>query len=127
MLSCKKSSIQTHIKERLKRKAAIEMDIVTLRAYDKEQHPVGETLSESVRVYRVRVLMAALKYGVALAKIECFRDLFEENALVLTSVPNMRQLLPFVLTQETTRIKEAIWVGLSQSSLIAPHMCVKRW
>ena len=92
MLSCKKSSIQTHIKERLKRKAAIEMDIVTLRAYDKEQHPFGETLSESVRVYRVRVLMAVLKSGVALAKIKCFGDLFEENALVLTSVPNMRQL-----------------------------------
>ena len=48
--------------------------------------------------------MAMLKSGVALAKIECSRDLFEENALALTSVPNMRQLLPFVLRQETTRI-----------------------
>ena len=117
MLSCKKSSIETHIKtkkhekgkERLKQKAATEMDIAqALRLFDKEQHPVGETLSESVRVYRVRVLMAMLKSGVALAKIECFRDLFEENALALTSVPNMRQLLPFVLRQETTRIKQAV-------------------
>ena len=41
--------------------------------------------------------MAMLKSGMALAKIECFRDLLEENALALTSVPNMRQLLPFVL------------------------------
>ena len=117
MLSCKKSSIETHIKtkkhekgkERLKQKAATEMNIAqALRLFDKEQHPVGETLSESVRVYRVRVLMAMLKSGLALAKIECFRDLFEENALALTSVPSMRQLLPFVLRQETTRIKQAV-------------------
>ena len=115
-------------KERLKRKADIEMDIVqALRAYDKEQHPVGETLSESVRMYRVRVLMAVLKSGVALAKIECFRDLFEENALVLTSVPNMRQLLAVVLTQETQGSRKLYVVGLSQSSLMAPHMCVKGW
>ena len=51
---------------------------------------------------------AMLKSGVALAKIECFRDLFEENALALTSVSNMIQLLPFVLRQETTRIKQAV-------------------
>ena len=117
MLSCKKSSIETHIKtkkhkkgkERLKKKAATEMDIAqALRRFDNEQHPVGETLSESVRVYRVRVLMAILKSGVALEKIDCFRDLLEENALALTSVSNMRQLLPFVLSQETSRLKQAV-------------------
>ena len=117
VVSCKKSSIETHIKtkkhekgkERLKKKTATEMDIAqALKAYGKEKHPVGETLSESVRVYRVRVLMAMLQSGVALAKIECFRDLLEENALALTSVSNMRQLLPFVLAQEIARIKEAI-------------------
>ena len=56
----------------------------------------------------MRVLMAMLKSGVALAKIEGFRDLFEENALALTSVSNMRQLLPFALRQEITRIKQAV-------------------
>ena len=64
VLSCKKSSIETHIKikkhakgkEHLKQKAATQMDIVqALRLFNKEQHPVGETLSESVRVYTVRV------------------------------------------------------------------------
>ena len=59
-------------------------------------------------MYRVRVLMAMLKSGVALAKTECFRDLFAENTLALTSVPNMSQLLPFVLRQEITRIKQAV-------------------
>ena len=52
--------------------------------------------------------MAMLKSGVALAKIECFKDLFEKNALALTSIPTMRHLLPFVLRQEATRIKQAI-------------------
>ena len=52
--------------------------------------------------------MAMLKSGVALANIKCFRDLFEENVLALTSVSNMRQFLPFVLRQETTRIKQAV-------------------
>ena len=117
VLSCKKSSIQTHIKttkhekgkERLKRKIATEMDIIkALQVYDREHHPVGETLPESVMVYRIRVLTAMMKSGVPIAKMECFRDLFEENALTLTSVPNMRQLLPFVLRQEADRIKTAI-------------------
>ena len=81
MLSCKKSLIEIHIKtkkhekgkKRLKQTAATEMDIAqALRLFDKEQHPVGETLAECVRVYRVRVLMAMLKSGVALAKIGVF-------------------------------------------------------
>ena len=42
------------------------------------------------------------------SKLDCFRELLEENALALTSVPNMRQLLPFVLGQESDRVKAAI-------------------
>ena len=96
VLSCKKSSIETHIKtkkhekgkERLKQKAATKMDIAqALRLFDKEQHPVGETLSESVRVYRVRVLMAMLKSGVALAKIECLGTSLRRMPLLLPVCP----------------------------------------
>ena len=77
------------------------MDIAqALRLFDKKQHPVGGALSESIRVYRGN------------AEVWCGssknRDLFEENALALTSVSNMIQLLPFVLRQETTRIKQAV-------------------
>ena len=70
VLSCKKSSIEIHIKtkkhkkgkEYLKLKAVTEMDIAqALRLFDKEQHPVGKTLSESVVVYSVKMLMAMLK------------------------------------------------------------------
>ena len=49
--------------------------------------------------------MAMLKSGVALAKIECFRDLFEENALALTSVPNMRHAA-FALCAEAGNHKD---------------------
>ena len=34
--------------------------------YDKSFHPVGETLPDSVRVRRVKVVMALLKAGVPL-------------------------------------------------------------
>jgi len=41
------------------------MDIAkALKLYDQHNHPVGETLSDSVRVYRIRVLTAMLKSGV---------------------------------------------------------------
>ena len=51
-----------------------------------------------------------MKPGVPIAKMDCFRDLFKENALTLTSVPNMRQQLPFVLRQESDRVKTDICV-----------------
>ena len=66
------------------------------------------TLHDSVRVYRIRVLTAMLKSGMPVSKLDCFRELLEENALALSSVPNTRQLLPFVLVQESDRVKAAI-------------------
>ncbi len=117
VVSHKKSSVQTHLKsnkhkkgkDRLQRKVASEMDIAkALKLYDQQNHPVGETLPDSVRVYRIRVLTAMLKSGTAISKIDHFRELLEENALALTSTPNMRQLLPFVLGRESDRVKAAI-------------------
>ena len=71
-----------------------------LKMYDKSIHTVGETLPNSVRVRRVRVLMALLKAGVHLAKVDCFRELLEENSTALTSATNLRQLVPFILHEE---------------------------
>ena len=45
-----------------------------LKDYDKEVHPSGD----SVRVYRVKVVISFLKAGVPLDKIDCFRDILEE-------------------------------------------------
>lgn len=44
-------------KERLKSKSKQEKDIVeALRKYDKETHPVGETLPIDQRVYQIKVM-----------------------------------------------------------------------
>ena len=52
------------------------MDIVqALEKYDADIHPSGETLPEAARVYRVKVLRTFLKAGVAIKKIDDFRDL----------------------------------------------------
>ena len=114
VVSHKKSTLQTHQKtnkhmkgkERLQRRVAKEMDFVkALKLHDQEHHPVGETLPDSVRVYRKRVLTAMLTSGMPRSKLDCFRELLEENALTLTI---MSQLLPFVLSQERDRVKAAI-------------------
>ena len=97
-LSVKKSVLIHHVKsvkhatgkERLASKQARERNITDmLRKYDKDEHPIGETLSEEVRVYRIKVVTSFLKAGVLLSKIDCFRDLLEENAFRLSQASNL--------------------------------------
>ena len=108
MVSVKKSVVSQHIKSvkhasgkaRLATKEKKERDIADmLLKYDNAVHPVGETLSESVRVYWVRVLRTFLRAGVPLEKVNTFRDLLEENSFRLCDSSNMRQLIPFVRKQ----------------------------
>ena len=85
------------------------MDIAeALKKYDAVVHPSGETLPESVRVYRVKVLRTFLKSGVPISKIEDFRDLFEENGYRLAGRKPMSDLIPFVLSEERRKIKTEI-------------------
>lgn len=79
-----------------------------MKNYDKEVHPKGEMLSDNQRVFRVRVLKTFLKAGVPLQKMDDFRELLEEGGYCLTSVPNMRQLIPFVRKEEEEMIKGEI-------------------
>ena len=96
-------------KERVASKAKYEQDICeSLKAYDKEFHPVGETLPDSTRVYRIRVVTTMLKAGVPLSKVDKFHDLLEENALALTTSSSLRQLLPFILQSELRNLKKEI-------------------
>ena len=83
-LSVKKSVLIQHVKsakhatgkERLASKHARERNIADmLRKYDKDEHPIGETLSEEIRVYRIKVVTSFLKARVPLFKIDCFHDL----------------------------------------------------
>ena len=67
-------------KKQLSLKQQRQVDIVkSLEKYDKEFHPKGETLPDTTRVFRVKVVTALLNAGVPLSKLDCFRDLFEEN------------------------------------------------
>ena len=63
-----------------------------LKEYDQTVHPAGEYLPEPVRVYRVKVLTDFLKAGVAIEKMDMFRDILEENSLRLTCSQRMREL-----------------------------------
>ena len=69
-------------------------------SYDSAVHPVGATLPESTRVYRVKVVTAFMKAGIPLAKLDDLRELFEENGHSLTSSTHLRQVLPFILHEE---------------------------
>ena len=88
-LSVKASVLQLHVKSvkhidgkvRLQRKEKHERDIAaTMKAYDDEVHPKGETLPMEERVYRVKCVRTFLKAGVPLNKIDTFQELLEENA-----------------------------------------------
>ena len=117
-LSTKKSSLQSHLKSqkhlnkkiKLAQRNKEEANIVqALNSYDKELHPVGEQLPLSTRVHRIKVVRAMLKAGVPLGKIDLFRHLLEENAYSLTSSTHLRQLIPFILQEELTRIRKEIF------------------
>lgn len=92
-LSLRKNIITNHIgcnkhktsKEKLKTSKAKEQDIMdSLRIYDAEHHPVGETLPMTQRVYRLKVLKTFLRAAIPLTKLDAFHDLLEENALRVT-------------------------------------------
>ena len=116
-LSVKKSVLIQHVKsvkhatgkECLASKQARERNIADmLRKYDKDEHPIGETLSEEVRVYRIKVVTSFFKAGVILSKIDCFRDLLEEIAFRLSQASNLSQLVPFIHQQEQISVKNQI-------------------
>ena len=68
----------------------------------------GETLPPEVQVYRVKVVSAFLRAAVPLSKLECFRDLLEENGHKLSDRRHMSDLIPFVLKQEQACLRKEI-------------------
>ena len=69
-----KSIKHTNSKAKLKTKQAREKNIATaLQKYDKTVHPVGETLPDEQRVYRIRVLTTFMRAGVPLSKLKYLR------------------------------------------------------
>lgn len=53
-------------------------------------------------------MTAMLKAGVPLGKIDRFRELLKENGFALTSATNLKHLVPFILNEEITQIKQEI-------------------
>ena len=49
-----------------------------------------------------------LRAGVPLGKIDLFTDLLQEHAYALTSATHLRQLIPFILQEELSRIRKEI-------------------
>ena len=113
MAFMKKSVIEQHIKpnkhqkgkEKLQSKAKREIDIIakSLKEYAKH-HSSGETLPESTRLYRIKVLEAFLKAGVPLLKTDAFRDVLEEHGYSLSDSSNIWKMIPFILESEIKRV-----------------------
>jgi len=102
---------QKHLrgKTRLAKKNQHEMTIIeALKRFDRDHHPVGETLPDSTRVYQVKVVTAMLKAGVPFSKIDSFRDLLKEHGYSLSSLTHLRQLMPFIPQEEIALIKQEI-------------------
>ena len=116
-LGLKRSTIQNHIrslkhensKKALKVKLKREQDIAdALAKHNSEVHLRGETLPMQQQVYRVKVVTALLRAGIPLLKLDSFRDILEENAYRLTDRRHMFDLVPFILKEEETRIKNEV-------------------
>ena len=104
LVSLKKQNIHVHIsgkkhKENKEKRLLNDKKDDDIRKaipkYDDKNHPKGETLPSTTKLFRVKFVKAFLK-----SRAEYFRDLFEEVGYPLTSSSNMRQLIPFILAQE---------------------------
>ena len=116
-LSTKKTILELHIKaakhvkekETLISKQTSELSIVeALKRYDKSAHPVGESLPDLTRVYRVKVVSEFLKAGIPLSKIDNLRGLLEAGGFSLSHSTHLRQLIPFILDQELDNLRHLI-------------------
>ena len=113
----KRSTIANHIKTvkhgegKAKMIAKVEQEdmiAAALKKYDNMVDVKGQTLPSDQHIYWIKVVMAFLRAGVPLSKLEFFRGILEENALRLTGTRHMLNLVPFVLQEEKSKIKDEI-------------------
>lgn len=116
-LSLKKSIITNHIssskhkvgKDKIASKEKRKKDIAdALKSYDEVEHPSGETISTSIRVYRVKVVAIFFKAGVPMNKIDKFRDILEESGLRLAGRKPLSDLIPFIYSEELKQLKSEV-------------------
>ena len=85
-----------------------------MKSYDATESPIGETLPEQHRLYRIKVVRTFLLAGVPLNKLSVFRELLEENAYSLSDRRHMSDLIPFILQQEKEHLRKKSVVKQSQ-------------
>ena len=116
-VSLKLSSIKNHIDsnkhkmskdKEAKRKVRDKTLAQHLQVYESEASPRGETLPESHKLYRIKVVTAFLKSGIPLQKVDGLREVLEFGGYRLTDARGMRDLVPFVSTNEENKIKEEL-------------------
>ena len=79
-----------------------------LTQYDKSVHPVGEGLSDEIRVHRIKVVTTFMKAGIPLNKVDICQELLEENAYRLCDSSHLYELIPFIHKQEQSSIQNQI-------------------
>ena len=135
-MGLKRSIIQNHVKStkhmawkmRLERKEARERDTSeALHRHDKTVNQKGASLPASQRVYRVKVAMAFLKAGVPFEKVDCFRELLEENVYRLVDKRHQLDLVPFILKEEQAYVKAEIPDKIFQLYSTAHHGLGRCW
>jgi len=113
----KHPSAQLHIKslkhvrskEWLLLKQQHEVDIEkSLKKYGKEFHTAGETLPDTTRIFRVKVVTALLKATVPLSKLDSFRDLLKEHGYAPCDSLHLRRLISFILQDKISKLKQDI-------------------
>ena len=63
----------------------------------------------NLHVYtELKVVIALLRAGIPLNKVDCLREMLEKHAFSLSASTNLRQLIPFVLENEINQLKERI-------------------
>ena len=71
------------------------MDITTaFKAYNQGVRSAGGTIPTNQQVYRIKVVTAFLHAGIQLNKINCFRELLEENVTRLAGRRSLSDLIP---------------------------------
>ncbi len=89
------------------KRSVIERDRNILKQYDKQKHPIEETLSDEARVYRVKVASQYIFEGCSSSFKG--RSLLEERAFRLSDSSNLYQLIPFLHEEEKATIKKEIY------------------
>ena len=86
---------------------------------------MGETLTESTQVLRVKVVTTFLHAGISLNDI--FRELLEENGYQLTDKRNMFDLIPLSKSEKMDAISKGLKERMSLFVSMAPLVQVKQW